>query len=103
MSSKPFTFPFNARPRVYDAPVREKLVGFGLVRTAFPPSSERVISEVSNIADPLGSVKASSSNSTISAVLSLLGVIDRMIGPVRSFVLPVFVVWVDRATFPALS
>ena len=69
---------------MYDAPVREKLVGFGLVRTAFPPSSERVISEVSNIADPLGSVKASSSNSTISAVLSLLGVMDRMIGPVRS-------------------
>ena len=101
--SKPLTLPLSASPRVYLAPSRVKLVGFGSVRIAFPPSSDKVISDVSKIALLFGSVNVSSSNSTTSAVLSLLGVIESMIGPARSFVFPVLVVWVDRATLPALS
>ena len=70
---------------------------------AFPPSRDRVTSEVSNNPDPSLFVNASSSNSTTNALLSLLGAIESTIGPARSFSFAVLVDWVDRATLPALS
>ena len=65
--------------------------GLLLFRTAEPPVNVSVISEVSRTPVPLLDVKAGSSKVTINLSLSLLGVIESIIGPERSFSLVVLV------------
>ena len=90
-------------PKVYAFPLLAKLVGFGSLRTAFPPARVKVTSEVSNPPVPSLFVNTSSSKVTMIAVLSAFGVIVFTRGPAKSFKYTVLAPCVVDAGFPEKS